>query len=209
MADVVVPRTEKFVEEGDLRGRLETPPRKLPWTTRELDHVTITRVWWHSVGPLFSRRIVERVGPFQSDVPPYAEELDFHGRVKLTTRRVAYVDEVLNFDRKGSPSALTGAPSKVYSGRIQSAHVACELLRGFQVRDRHEWSSLFAMCFRTYYQTVCCTNARELQDQAWQSLREIAGQCSAPLKMTRLIPRPLLDVAFRGAHRLRQSVGAH
>ena len=128
--DVVVPRTRHFTDEDDTTRLLEQEPVRSEWTSRELRRSCVTATPWHSVGPLFTREIVKFAGNFPEDIDPFSEELEFHGRVKLLTDRVKYLDEVLNFYRKGNSRSITGGIGRTFNGRrsedgtrLNSSHV--------------------------------------------------------------------------------------
>jgi hypothetical protein len=174
-----------------------------------LRRTTITSGLWFSAGPLFTRRIVSAVGAFRPDVHPVAEELEFHGRVKLTTRRVCHLGEVLSFYRTGNGDAITGSLRRVYEGRIEGAAAARTLLTSRGVKSTREWMSLMRMCLRTYYQTVnCCDEDRTLQDRAWEQWRMAAGEWDAPPALcARAVPRWLVRRMCRTCYAAR-SAGA-
>jgi glycosyltransferase involved in cell wall biosynthesis len=202
--DVAVARTETFDFGHCVQRRLSGDPKTRPWTAADLRRMTITDGLWYSAGPVFTRKIVESVGKFADDVHPVAEELYFHGRIKLITRRICFLDEVLNFYRVANADSLIGSLHRVYEGRIAGQAIALGLLKQHGVTSTREWASLYRMSLRTFYQTVSCSEDAQLRDSAWRGLHETAWAWNAPVGiLTGLMPRWLANGLLRGIYRLR------
>lgn len=201
--EVVVPRTRKFTSYAMIATCVSEPPTFERWPRPFLGRATITGTKWYSVGPLFRREIVEAVGDFPPDVHPVAEELEFHGRIKLTTRKIKYVDEVLNFYRIGNKTSITGSLERLYDGRIAGTQTAMKLLQRFAPVPQSEWLSLLTRSFRTYYQTVCCVEDEDLHARARLGFIEVAQSYCSVFKVLNLVPRQLVEVPMEMIWRCR------
>jgi glycosyltransferase involved in cell wall biosynthesis len=196
--DVAVARTEKFQDGANMLPRLASRPDLRPWTPRELLTSTITSGWWHSVGPLFTRHVVCAVGGFPPEVHPVAEELEFHGRIKLATKRICYLDEVLNFYRTSNETSITSPLPRLYEGRIAGAAVAVNLLQRHRVRSFREWMSVLRMSIQTYYQAVNCYPEPEMLGRAWAGIQETAHAWKPLAGLAfRFVPRGLVNLICR------------
>jgi len=202
--DVVVSRTATFRTLDGIADSLRNAPRVTPWTTRELHRMTITRGFWYSAGPLFTRRLINNVGAFPSDVHPVAEELEFHGRIKLSRPRIYFLGELLNFYRIGRTDSLTGSLRNVYAGRIACANAAAKLLIDHRERSPKEWRSLLTMCLQTHYRIVNCLSDSDLRDRSWQSMKSILAARGYGYHVAASVaPRTLAEWCCRATYRLR------
>lgn len=202
--DVVVPRTDRFRNIGEIEPSLAAAPAQRPWKVRELKGSTITTNLWHSAGPLFKREIVLRSGGFPRNVNPVIEELEFHGRIKLLNPSVYYLPDVLNYYRVGNPASVTGTLDRLYRGRIEGGSVARELLVAVGNISRKEWSALMWMTLRTAYQAGACSSDPRLQKDAWMEFVEtVRTRSNLPGRIIALIPWNFAIIIFRLIYKLR------
>jgi glycosyltransferase involved in cell wall biosynthesis len=205
--DVIVPRTYRFSDISEVSGWLCAPPTRRRWQPWETLLSSVTSNYWHTIGPLFRRSIVLQVGGFPSPVHPVIEELEFHGRVKLETRRIRYLPWILNFYRIGNSDSITGNLNNLYRGRLEGALVAARLLQSKAVADPREWASLFRMSLQTYSQTLTNPAGAALSEDARRSWLSVAGSwhpwlaaaCSIP-------PKETVEFSLRAMFRMRQTL---
>jgi glycosyltransferase involved in cell wall biosynthesis len=206
--DVVVPRTTRFRSTEALGPMLAGAPLPRLWKRSELLCSSITSTYWHTIGPLFRRSIVMRVGEFPRHVHPVVEEMEFHGRVKLATRRIRYLPWLLNFYRVGKESSVTGNIRRLYEGRLQGASVATQMLVNARVSSAREWASLYWMSLKTYSQIVSHDAGTGLSREARESWLAVAGSWHPWLAAAcRIPPAKPLEFMMRSSFRLRQRIG--
>jgi glycosyltransferase involved in cell wall biosynthesis len=153
--DVVVGRTKFFYSDVEGKALLSTDVETLGWPDDISRVSTISTYPWHSVGPVFRRRIVAAEAKFPSDLNPYVEEREFHGRIKLSGAVVHFADACHSFYRKGNSGSLTGNPDKIAQGRIDSVRVSRELLEEYESDSDIEWESLSRKAVQMYFR--CCS----------------------------------------------------
>jgi len=206
--DVVVGRTTRFRSAEALGPMLAGAPLPRLWKRSELLCSSITSNYWHTVGPLFRRSIVMRVGEFPRHVHPVVEEMEFHGRVKLATQRIKYLPWLLNFYRVGKESSVTGNIRRLYEGRLQGASVATQLLVDANVSSVKEWASLYWMSLKTYSQIVSHDAGTGLSREARESWLAVASNWHPWLGAAcRIPPAKPMEFIMRASFRLRQRIG--
>jgi len=201
--DVVVARTEEFRSQA---AELSHPGELWvrPWTRRERWMATTTSGLWYTMGPVFSRSVVLSVGAFPPNVHPVVEELEFHGRIKLATRRICHLPWVLNWRRVGNPMSVTGERRRLYKGRLEGARIVAQMLGDRGITSVREWASLFRMSLKTYSQTLNGGTERDLVDEARESWLSVAASRNRGVSTACVVmPRKWVEAGLRATFELR------
>ena len=172
--DVVISRTLKFWQEQELAGKLKPSPATQPWTKRETNAPIIGHAFWYTPGPVFRRRAVTAAGPFPLDVHPVAEELEFHARIKCTTKHLRYLPEIMAFHRTGLSHQLTRQLPRLYQGKVDGVRWVAKIMEQHNITDRREWRGLINDLSATAYAIATCSYDPALFEESVRLLKDLA-----------------------------------